>query len=288
MSAPGTLPRVLNIAHRGARSLAPENTLAAAHKALEVGADMWELDIRMTADDEPIVLHDNTLDRTSNVRDVFPGRKPWLVHEFSFDEIRLLDFGSWFREQDPFGQIAKGMVTESDLEGYVGEPVPTLREALVFTLEHDRQVNLEIKDLSGYPGHTQVVEKVVSTVEELDMVDQVLVSSFHQDYLVQTRRLHDRIPTALLVSKPNPHPGDLLHELGVQAYHPRKTAFRSKDISLLNQLGLPVHVWNVNDQKTMRRLVKAGVSGIFTDFPQLLTSVLASYGKDKAERSARK
>ena len=279
MSASGTLPRVLNIAHRGARSLAPENTIAAAHKALEVGADMWELDIRMTADDKPIVLHDNTLDRTSNVRDVFPDRKPWLVHEFSFDEIRLLDFGSWLREQDPFGQIANGMVTESDLESYVGEPAPSLREALTFTLEHERQVNLEIKNLSGYPGHIQVVEKVLSLVEELDMADHVLVSSFHQDYLTQIRILHDTIPTALLVSKPNPNTADLLRELGVQAYHPRKTALRSKDILLLNQLGLPVHVWNVNDQKTMRKLVKAGVSGIFTDFPQLLTSVLASYGE---------
>lgn len=82
-----------------------------------------------------------------------------------------------------------------------------------------------------------------------------------------------------MVSKSNPHPADLLRELGVRAYHPRKTAIRSKDIALLVRLGFGVHVWNVNDQKTMRRLVKAGVSGIFTDFPQVLASVLASYGE---------
>ena len=91
--------RPLNIAHRGARSLAPENTLAAARKGLEVGADMWELDIQMTADGELIVIHDNTLKRTSNVREVFPKRKPWLVHEFTLDEIRLLDFGSWWKSR---------------------------------------------------------------------------------------------------------------------------------------------------------------------------------------------
>lgn len=279
MSAPLTLPHVLNIAHRGARSLAPENTLAAARKGLEVGADMWELDIRMTADGELIVLHDSTLERTSNVRDVFSGRKPWLVHEFRLDEIRLLDFGSWFSKEDPFGQIAAGVVTESDLADYAGEPVPTLREALIFTLEHDWQVNLEIKDLSENPGHLHIVEKVVSLLQELDMVDQVLISSFHQDYLAQVRKIHHKFTTALLVSKSNPHPVDLLRELGARAYHPRKTAVHSTDIAQLVRLGFAVHVWNVNDQKTMRRLLKAGVSGIFTDFPQVLASVLASYGE---------
>jgi glycerophosphoryl diester phosphodiesterase len=277
MSASVTLPRVLNIAHRGARSLAPENTLAAARKALEVGADMWELDLRMTADGELIVLHDSTLERTSNVREVFPDRKPWLVHEFSLDEIRLLDFGSWYGEQDPFGQIAAGMVTESELANYAAEPAPTLREALTFTLEHNWRVNLEIKDLSENPGHSQVVAEVVSLVQELDMVDLVLISSFHQDYLAQVSKIHCKFATALLVSKLDPHPAELLRQLGVRAYHLRKTAVRSTDIKLLNRQGFAVHVWNVNDQKTMQRLVRAGVSGIFTDFPQVLAAVLASY-----------
>ena len=95
--------RTLNIAHRGARSIAPENTLAAALKALQSGADLWELDVVMTADGEPVVIHDKDLSRTSNVESVFPSRRPWLVHEFSLEEIRRLDFGSWFKAMDPFG-----------------------------------------------------------------------------------------------------------------------------------------------------------------------------------------
>ena len=276
MSAPFTASLIVNIAHRGARSLAPENTLAAARKGLEAGADMWELDIQMTADGELIVIHDSTLKRTSNVREVFPSRKPWLVHEFTLDEIRLLDFGSWFTEQDPFGQIAAGVVTESNLADYAGEPVPTLREALAFTLEHNWQVNLEIKDLSENPGHPHIVDKVVSLLQELDMVDQVLISSFHQDYLARVRKIDHKFATALLVSKPHPHPETLLRQLGAQAYHPRLSAFRPADIALLHLQGCRVHIWNVNDRKTMQRLVRAGVDGIFTDFPQLLTSVLAS------------
>jgi glycerophosphoryl diester phosphodiesterase len=273
--------RPLNIAHRGARSLAPENTLAAARKGLEVGADMWELDIQMTADGELIVIHDSTLKRTSNVREVFPSRKPWLVHEFTLDEIRLLDFGSWFTQQDPFGQIAAGMVAESELSSYVQQQAPTLGEALSFTREHSWSVNLEIKDLSGNPAPHQVAKKVLALVEDLDMVDSVLISSYNQTYLAQIREAHPHVATAVLVSKPHPHPETLLRQLGAQAYHPRLSGFRSADIALLHRQGCRVHVWNVNDRKTMQTLVRAGVDGIFTDFPQLLSSVLSSYRREK-------
>ena len=82
---------VLNIAHRGARSLTPENTILAAQKGLDLGADLWELDVAMSSDGEMIILHDETLLRTSNAREVFPGRAPWNVHEFSLDELYRLE-----------------------------------------------------------------------------------------------------------------------------------------------------------------------------------------------------
>jgi glycerophosphoryl diester phosphodiesterase len=267
--------RTLNIAHRGARSLAPENTLVAARKSLELGADMWELDVQMTADRELIVIHDGTLKRTSNVEAVFPGRRPWRVYEFNVDEIRLLDFGSWFEQQDPFGQIAAGVVTDSDLASYAGVPAPTLEEALNFTLAHGWRVNLEIKDLSGIPGQDDIVEKVIAMVEKVDMVNRVLISSFNHNYLAQARESNPDIATGVLVSKRHPRPDTLMRQLGSRVYHPRKTAVRSADILSLNRKGFRVHVWNVNDQHTMQRMIRAGVSGIFTDFPQLLTSVLA-------------
>ena len=273
--------RTLNIAHRGARSLAPENTLAAARKALQFGADMWELDVRMTADDELIVLHDNTLERTSNVRDAFPGRHPWLVHQFTIEEIRLLDFGSWFTEQDPFGQIATGVVANSDLASYVGEPAPTLEEALNFTFQHGWLVNLEIKDLAGIPGEDRIVKKVIAQVEKLNMVDRVLISSFNLSYLAQVRESHSEIFTGILVSRRHPRPDILLQQLKAQAYHPRRTAIRLADIPLLKDQGFSVNVWNVNEQKTMKRMIRDGVSGIFTDFPQVLTSVLTGLGDAK-------
>lgn len=262
--------KTLNIAHRGARSLAPENTLAAARKALEIGADMWELDVAMTADGVPFVVHDDTLERTSNVRQLFPDRKPWSNHLFTWAEVQQLDFGSWFVASDPFKQIAAGNVSQAELESYRGEKAPTLREALVFTRENNWRVNVEIKDLTGTPGDATVVEKVVALIDELGMADRVLISSFNHSYIVRAKAANPRIATAALVERADPDPVALLRRLNAQAYNPRGTAVRLEDIGRLREAGFAMYVWTVNEERDMRTLIAAGVSGIFTDFPQRL------------------
>ncbi len=141
--------RPLNIAHRGARSLAPENTLAAARKALEAGADMWELDVNVTADGELVVMHDDTLTRTTNAEALFPRRAPWRVVDFTLAEIKQLDTGGPFLAQDPFEQIGAGVISSAEQAALRGEPVPTLREALQFTADRRWRVNVEIKPLPG-------------------------------------------------------------------------------------------------------------------------------------------
>lgn len=264
----------LNIAHRGARSLAPENTLAAARKALALGADLWELDVAMTADGELFVVHDDTLERTSNVRDVFPARKPWTNHLFTLAEIRQLDFGTWFVETDPFKQIVAGAVTPADLTSYRGEPAPTLREALIFTRENNWRVNVELKDLSGTPGDATVVEKTVVLVDELGMADRVLISSFNHRYIARVKAANPAIATAALVSRADPDPAALLRRLNAQAYNPKVGEIRPADIAGLRDQGFDVYIWTVNEEKTMRELIDARVSGIFTDFPQRLKPLL--------------
>jgi len=270
-----TASRSLIIAHRGARSLAPENTIAAARKALELGADMWELDVGMTADGELLVIHDSTLTRTSNVKKIFPKRRPWSLHEFTLEEIRKLDFGTWFAEEDPFGQIAAGAVSPAEIESYWGEAAPTLRQALTFTRDQNCRVNVEIKDPQGTPGDPQVVPKVVALLEELHMVDRVLVSSFNHRYLKEVRKSNPSIVTGALVSKSHPDPESLLYELGARAYHPSVTAIRRREITRLRKEGFQVNIWTVNDPKIMRSLIMAGASGIFTDFPQLLKPLVS-------------
>ena len=266
--------RPLNIAHRGARSLAPENTLAAARLGLEIGADMWELDVAMTADGELVVLHDDTLERTSNARQVFPDRSPWLVHTFTLDELRQLDFGSWFNETDPFKQIASGAVTEEMQQRYVGEPIPTLREALTFTKENNWRVNVEIKDATGFPPDKDLPEKVVALIKALQMTDRVLISSFNHNYLTRVKAANPNLPLAALVESPPDDPIALVQGLGALGYNPGIKRLNPNDIPAIRQAGVEVYVWTVNDEATMRRLIDNNVSGIFTDFPQLLKTLL--------------
>lgn len=178
--------RTLTIAHRGASSLAPENTLSAARKALETGADMWELDIRMAAGGQLVILHDATLSRTTNIEriDRFRDRHPWPLHQFTLAELKALDAGSWFIADDPFKQIRKGRIAENDMQRFRGETIPMLSEALAFGKANHFPVNIEIKDLSDCPDGEHVVEKLAGLIGEMAMTDQVLVSSFNHDYLV--------------------------------------------------------------------------------------------------------
>jgi glycerophosphoryl diester phosphodiesterase len=262
----------LCLAHRGAASLAPENTLAAARKALEVGADLWELDVSVTADGELVALHDDSLVRTTNVQAIFPGRAPWLISSFALAEIKQLDAGTWFVESDPFGTIAAGAVSPAEQAAWPGEPIPTLREALGFTREHNWRINVEIKaltpPLTGFP----IVEAVVRLIENLEMVEQVLLSSFVHPYMQQAKTLNPAIAVAALLDE-----GEAWSTgLNVDAFHPHFSAVEPVRTQMLRQAGVGVNPWTVNDPAEMERLIAAGVTGLFTDFPQLLKQVTAS------------
>jgi glycerophosphoryl diester phosphodiesterase len=264
----------LNIAHRGARSLAPENTLASARKGLEIGADMWELDVAMTQDGELVVLHDDTPERTSNVAAIFPDRKSAPVYQFTLAELRKLDFGSWFIQQDPFKQIAAGAVSQAELEKFKGEPIPTLREALAFTRDNHWKVNVEIKSFTGAPPDATIVQKTVAMIGEMGMTGQVIVSSFNHAYIQTVKKLNPAIVTAALVEKADPDPAALLRQTGAQAYNPDVRVISPAAIRPLREQGFDVYIYTVNDPSIMKTLIEAGASGLFTDFPQLLKSVL--------------
>lgn len=266
--------KVLNIAHRGARSLAPENTLAAARKGFELGADLWELDVAVSADDQLVVLHDDTLNRTSNAWQVFPQRQPWEVWNFTLAELRTLDYGSWFVAEDPFGQLKSGAVSPEEQAAFAGEPIPTLREALEFTRKNNWKVNIEIKDASGHPGDAFVAERVAELVDELEMVESVMVSSFNHDYLLRIKAVNPRIVTAALVDRPDPDPVALLQRLGAQAYNPGRKVVDRDTVQAVRAAGFDVYVWTVNDESEMKKFIEWGVSGLFTDYPQVLNQVL--------------
>jgi glycerophosphoryl diester phosphodiesterase len=148
--------------------LAPENTLAAARKAFTLGADLWECDVRFTKDGVPILMHDATLRRTTDCYRKFPTRAPWWVHLFSLAEVERLDAGSWFNQDDPFGQIRAGAIPHAEQQSYIAEPVPTLEEALRFTAERSWRMNIEIKGTAQL-GPETLARRVVELVQDLEM-----------------------------------------------------------------------------------------------------------------------
>jgi glycerophosphoryl diester phosphodiesterase len=268
--------RPLVIAHRGARSLAPENTLAAAKKALDLGADLWELDVAVTADGELVVIHDDTLDRTCDIAQRFPGRVPWRVWDFTLAEIQTLDCGSWFNETDPFGQIQAGNVSEADRSAYVGEPAPTLRQALEFTRDNHWRVNVELKEQPTEALGQTLVDGAVRLIQELGMDDgeQVVVSSFNHQYLQAVRALNAQIPIQALTSQEIDDLAGYLAQLGANACNPKAGVWSPSELGELGRDGIQFNVWTVNDEAVMRQLIEANVHGIFTDFPQTLLLIL--------------
>ncbi len=264
-------PRLI-VAHRGARSLAPENTLAAARAALDSGAGMWETDVRMSRDGELVLIHDRDMERTSDAPDRFPDRSPWYVRDFTLSELKSIDFGSWFTRTDPFGQIAAGEIPDSDLAKYSGEPLPTLGEAILFTISNDWLLNIEIKDLSGEPEHESIVERVIGLVRSLGATERVLISSFNHYYLSLAKRLDKDVRTGVLVDSFQSDPLGLMLELGASTYHPGLRAVQPGQVHKLKQEGFGVLVWVANNPWLARILFAMGADGVFTDFPQIFST----------------
>ncbi len=265
---------VLNIAHRGACSLAPENTLAAAHKALEVGADMWEIDVAVTADGELILFHDDSLAHTTDAPMRFPDRAPWTFTTFTLAEIQTLDAGSWFVETDPFGQIAAGAVTPAEQRAYRGEKVSTLREALLFTQEMNWRVNVELKWLPSPLKDFPVVKQVLALIDELKIdKDRLTLSSFDHNWLREVQAQQPEIEVQALLGYGETEPLDW-GDLEFKTYNARYTQTDENQIRTLQEKEIAVNLWIVDEEKDMRRFVAAGAAGLITDFPQTLAALL--------------
>jgi len=265
---------VLNIAHAGASSLAPQNTLAAGLMAFQIGADLWGVDVRLTKDGDFVLMHDATLDRTTNVEEVFPQRDPWRVDEFTVSELKLLDAGSWFVATDPFDQIEFGRVSQADLHSYEGEGIPTLEEALEFVREHDWRIDVEVKATSNI-SKEEIAQQLVALIKQTGTEAQVLISSFDHQLLREVKELDPRIPIAVLTIVAPWNPVEYLDELGADVYAPSPAGFTTSLVARLGALGFGVHLWTYNDVNQLEQFaVMEGVSGVYTDFPQRLEPIL--------------
>ena len=256
------------IAHRGARSLAPENTLVAARKAYALGADVWETDVAVTADDQLVLMHDDAMTRTTNVKERFPDRVPSPFSTYSLAEIRTLDAGSWFEHDDPFDQIADGAVSHWELAQYAGEKVPTLQEAFELTLELDWFLNLELKAQPAPKDDFDVVSAVLELADEVGIgSDHLLFSSAQLAWLKTLKQRRPEFEVQAILGLFPEDPMDFSDGY-FDTFNPRHTRLLVDQLKQLVWQGLKLNPFTINEDELIANLIEIGVAGLITDFPQ--------------------
>jgi len=238
----------LNFAHRGASAAAPPNTLVAFEKAIELGADGIEFDVHLSADGVPVVIHDFTVDSTTDGS----GR----VAEMTLAQLKHLDAGSHFDR------------------AFAGERIPTLGEVLE-AVGSRLLLNIELKSTSLRDNGLE--QAVIAQVEQHSLGDSVLFSSFNPLSLRRAKRLASHIPVGLLYAPDLPLPlrrAWLAPLVPHEARHPKHTMVNAHYMAWARQRGYRVNTWTVDDPDEMRRLIDLGVDGIITNVPDILCDVL--------------
>jgi len=253
------------ISHRGLRITRAENTISAFEQAI-LKYNIVEFDVAFSYDGVPVIIHDSTLERTSNVKDLKEFKEPYNVVDYTYEQLLKLDFGSWFIEEDPYGTIKEGLVSVEELKNLGIQRILTLEELLIFLRDNNTFANIEIKDLSDTKFDKIAVQEIVKIVEKLEMQNKVIISSFNHNYLKQIYKIDPSIETAAL--QDDHHPEDLINylkSLNVQNYNPNFMITDKTLVTRLNNAGFYVNVYTVNDQKEIEKLFKWKVKSVFTD-----------------------
>ena len=232
---------MLNIAHRGASGTFPENTLSAFRAAIDAGADMCELDVQLTRDGAVVVIHDDTVERTTDGKGE--------VAKLTLEELKRLDAGVKFK-----GGAIKG------------ERIPTLDE--VFEITGGKcGLNIELKAAG-------VENQVAQIMQARNAFGDSIVSSFDWDYLKKIQQLHFNIRVGLLAEE---KPVDLMMNAVAMRAHsinPRWDMVTADLCKAAHERGLMVYTWTVDADARMRALIECGVDGIMTNYPERLRKVL--------------
>lgn len=264
------------IAHRGARSLAPENTLAAARLAHELGAHRWETDASLTMDRHLVLFHDSSLTRCTNAPEIFaydPENPNGLdrLGAYTLMELELLDAGSCFEKNDPFSTL--GEVAPEALAAYRKETIPTLYDGLVLTRELDWQINVELKDHGNEPELYTTASRALAEIARAGIShEQVTISSFNHGWLRWVRDRAADIEIQALVGDDDDIPLNFDAPVFTNAEFPvlniNATLITPQTLKALKSRGKTVNLFTVNSPRDYMRFVNAGADGIFTDFPQ--------------------
>ncbi|WP_255570293.1 glycerophosphodiester phosphodiesterase family protein [Cohnella sp. CFH 77786] len=242
-SASAGTREVLAVAHRGASGYAPENTIAAFDKAVEMKADFIELDVQLSKDGELAIIHDTTVDRTTD--------GTGAVKDLTFEQLRSLDAGTWFSP------------------AYAGERIPTLGEVL------DRYrgkigILIEIKAPWLYPGiERKVADELVKRQMDVPNNGKIMIQSFDHGSVQRFHAILPDIPVGVLTYLPEQLTEAKLREYAAYAdyVNPSLNLVTEQLVDQVHSLGMEIHAWTVRNAALVEPLIESGVDGIITDYP---------------------
>lgn len=243
----------LVVGHRGAAGCAPENTLASFARGVELGADAVECDVQLSADGVPVVIHDPTLERTTNGRGLVAGR--------TLADLRALDAGAWFGPS------------------FAGERIPTLAEVLDWARGRTRLV-VELKQGPAYDAH--LADGVVAAVRSVGRDPQVLLVSFDHLTVRRVSELADDLPTGILYAARPVDPVSLAWAARAEVLLPHWSFVTPEQVTAAHEAGLGLAVWTVDDEATAARLFALGVDALAGDYPERLVAARRA-ARDQSE-----
>lgn len=232
------------IGHRGASAYAPENTMAAFQKAQDMGCRFIEFDVMLSVDDELVVFHDETLERTTNGR----GK----VALATLDYLRSLEAGRWVSKT------------------FAGEKIPSLQETIAWLSASSMHANIEIK-----PDKARIHETTAAVLSEITRYwphnkSAPLVSSFEREALVLCRSLAPELPLGALIDTWEETAVQFARELQAYSVHLNQRIVTEKRVATLKEEGFVVYVYTVNKRRQAKTFFQWGVDAVFSDYPDLM------------------
>lgn len=238
-----------NFAHRGFSGKYPENTMLAFRKAVEVGADGIELDVQLTKDGEVVIIHDETIDRTTDGEG--------YVSDYTYEELSRFDASYIYRGKIEFNKI------------------PTLREYFEMIKDTDLVTNIELK--TGVKEYLGIEEKVWELIKEFKLEGKVIISSFNHFSIMRMRELAPNLKYGLLSETWIIDAGKYTHNLGVACYHPIQWNLTPEVIKEVKKYGIEINTWTVNTEDRIRYMIENNIDIIIGNFPDLTKKILKEY-----------
>lgn len=237
----------LNIAHRGFSGKYPENTMLAFKKAVEVGCQGIETDLHITKDGVIVICHDETIDRTTN--------GSGFIRDYNYKELSNFDAGVKFGKE------------------FEGEKIPTIEEFLNYVKDKNLLINLELKnDIIAYE---QMEKKVIDKIYEFKLKNNIILSSFNHYSMIRAKEYDSSIKTGLLYEATLYNVHDYVKTVGADALHPFFPSVMDENIvRQIKNSGTMINTYTVNKEEHMKALIKLGIDGIITNYPDKLKKIL--------------